>query len=142
MIKRADSTRSLGQASIGTDKPTRDKLKAAADAAGMTLSEYIRYLADEVTSNQQGVLTSVMAPKREQVPQDAIAEMRYMVSQLKALFLGVPAMIVDAMLHPEKTSYSNASKYVEDIESKLQEMSARIKEGATQPELPEVRREA
>ena len=46
MVKRDDSTRSMGQASIGTDKPTRDKLKALAAKEGLDLSAYLRKLAD------------------------------------------------------------------------------------------------
>lgn len=46
MIKREDSVRSMGTASIGTDIPTREKLKKAAADAGMPLSEYIRVLAN------------------------------------------------------------------------------------------------
>lgn len=56
MQKRDDSVRALKQASIGTDKPTRDKLKAAAAAAGMPLSEYLRYIADRELQDQQIIL--------------------------------------------------------------------------------------
>lgn len=53
MQKRADSVRSMKQASIGTDVPTREKLKMAASAAGVPLSEYLRVLADRETKDLQ-----------------------------------------------------------------------------------------
>lgn len=62
MQKREDSTRSLGMASLGTDIPTRDKIKAAAAAAGMPVSEYLRYLADLAVKDQQGVMLSSPLP--------------------------------------------------------------------------------
>jgi hypothetical protein len=46
MLKRADSVRSMGLTYLATDKPTRAKLKAAAAAAGLPLTEYLRYLAN------------------------------------------------------------------------------------------------
>ena len=62
MNTRVDTVRALGQASIGTDKPTRDKLRAAAAAAGMPLSQYIRYLADVATKDKQAVLSGTPLP--------------------------------------------------------------------------------
>ncbi len=62
MERRCDTVRSLGQASIGTDRPTRDKLKAAATARGLALSEYMRVLADEGVKGLQGVLPGSYAP--------------------------------------------------------------------------------
>jgi len=49
----------MGMASIGTDKPTRDKLKAAAASSGMTLLEYLRVLADSALTDKQGGMTLV-----------------------------------------------------------------------------------
>jgi len=57
MATGVETVRGLGQASIGTDKPTRDKLKAAAKAAGLHLSEYLRILADSSIKDLQGGLT-------------------------------------------------------------------------------------
>lgn len=76
--KREDSLESLGYTSIGTDKPTKAKLKAAADAAGMTLSEYIRMLADRETKNSQG----------QMFPVNTLASVRHdMANILKAIAL-------------------------------------------------------
>ncbi len=41
------STRSLGEAMIRSDKPTRDALKALAAREGMTLSSYLRKIANQ-----------------------------------------------------------------------------------------------
>jgi hypothetical protein len=57
--KRDDSLLSLGYTTIGSDKPTKAKLQAAAKAQGLTLSEYIRMLADKVTTDKQGTLYGV-----------------------------------------------------------------------------------
>jgi hypothetical protein len=59
-IKRDDSVRSLGVTSIGTDMPTKAKLKAAAEAAGLTLAEYLRVLANS-TSEQGRLVKDVPA---------------------------------------------------------------------------------
>ena len=45
-VKRSASLRSLGITSIATDKPTKIKLQSAATAAGCTLSDYLRILAN------------------------------------------------------------------------------------------------
>jgi len=62
MNKQADSVRSLGLTFIGTDIPTRAKLKAAAARAGMPLTKYLRLLADAVVTNTQGGLPNVDLP--------------------------------------------------------------------------------
>jgi hypothetical protein len=64
MVKREDSTRSWGIASIGTDKPTHAKLKAAADSAGVSLSEYMRVLADNAVKGIQGGMPIVSTIRR------------------------------------------------------------------------------
>lgn len=46
--KKPDSIYSLGFCTVATDVPTREKLKKAAEAAGMNLCEYMRYLASSV----------------------------------------------------------------------------------------------
>lgn len=51
---KADSTYSLGQTSICSDKPTKAKLQAAARAAGIPLTEYLRILADKAVEDIQG----------------------------------------------------------------------------------------
>lgn len=53
MQKRADSVNAYGRTHMLTDKPTKDKLKLAADAAGMPLTEYLRVVADRETENLQ-----------------------------------------------------------------------------------------
>jgi hypothetical protein len=54
---------------MATDKPTKAKLQAAAAAAGIPLSEYIRILADKSMSGQQGeiipVTNTVASVKRD-----------------------------------------------------------------------------
>ncbi len=62
MVKREDSIRSLGQVLIATDKPTRAKLKAAAAAHCMPLTEYLRVVADKGLEGMQGVLPDNYAP--------------------------------------------------------------------------------
>ncbi len=47
------SSRALGEAMIRSDKPTRDKLMAAAKAAGLPLSDYLRVLADNTLKDKQ-----------------------------------------------------------------------------------------
>lgn len=58
--KRADSLRTLGFVTIATDKPTREKLKVAAEAANMTLAEYMRLLADASLNQKQGGLPELV----------------------------------------------------------------------------------
>ena len=53
MQKRADSTYTIGRTSLVTDVPTREKLKTAAKAAGMPLTEYLRVIADKETKDLQ-----------------------------------------------------------------------------------------
>lgn len=43
---KPDSVRSMGLTYIATDKPTRAKLKEAAYSQGLTLAEYLRYVAN------------------------------------------------------------------------------------------------
>ena len=60
MQRRGDNTvRAWGLTAIGTDKPTRQKLKAAAEAAGLTLAAYLRILADSALSGKQ---LTIMSP--------------------------------------------------------------------------------
>jgi hypothetical protein len=59
MIKRADSLRGQGFTTLATDKPTKAKLQAAAAAAGLTLSEYIRVLADTSASGPGHLIPAV-----------------------------------------------------------------------------------
>lgn len=75
MMKRDDSLRSQGMTMIATDTPTRAKLKAQAAAAGLTMAEYIRYLADKASEGQQGVM--VPTP-----PAVAISELNKKVDDL------------------------------------------------------------
>jgi hypothetical protein len=65
-IKRDDTVRAFGQASVGTDKPTRDKLKAAAAAAGMPVSDYMRILADQAIKDIQGGFGAAAGPTGKQ----------------------------------------------------------------------------
>ena len=62
MIKREDSLRSLGFATIATDRATREKLNRVAAAAGKPLSVYLRELADASLDNTQGGLKGVVTP--------------------------------------------------------------------------------
>lgn len=69
MIKRDDSLRALGLTYVATDKPTRAKLNAAAAAAGMPLSEYLRVLADKAISGKQGALPAITPGRSVDVSQ-------------------------------------------------------------------------
>ena len=66
MIKRSDSVRGMGLTYMATDKPTRFKLKAAAAAAGMPLTEYLRYLASSVDG--QGRLVNDVPASEATIP--------------------------------------------------------------------------
>ncbi len=62
MQKRADSLNGMGRTMIATDIPTRAKLKAAAAAAGMPLSTYLRVLADDTLKGKQLLIPGQTAP--------------------------------------------------------------------------------
>ena len=57
-MKRDDTVRAMGLTRIATDRPTRKKLKAAAEARNLTLSAFLRVVADNALSGKQGVIMS------------------------------------------------------------------------------------
>lgn len=63
MVKKEDSVRTLGQASIGTDIPTRDKIKDIAAKAGIPVSEFLRRVADNAADNMQRGLPLLTPPR-------------------------------------------------------------------------------
>jgi hypothetical protein len=68
MEKRADSLRSQGFTTIATDIPTKVKLQAAANSQGLTLAEWLRYLANlSIDGGKQGQLPAISAPVNSSV---------------------------------------------------------------------------
>ena len=59
--KREDSLQNLGYTTLPSDKPTKAKLKAAANAAGLDLCQYIRELANQATKDKQGTIDPLLA---------------------------------------------------------------------------------
>lgn len=58
-MRKDDSVRALGVAYIASDRPTRDKLHEVARRDGLALSEFLRKIANDATSGQQGALPVV-----------------------------------------------------------------------------------
>lgn len=95
MIKRADSTRSIGEAMIRSDVDTREKLKAAAASAGMPVSEYLRCLADEVSKNKQATLDGWEPPVKADSQTTKLTRVMAAI-----VVLATPWAWVDEFKHP------------------------------------------
>ena len=61
---KPDSVRTLGFTTLASDRPTKAKLQLAASRAGLTLSAYLRLLADQAGPGQ-GKLIDVPPTRRE-----------------------------------------------------------------------------
>lgn len=79
MQKQEGSTRVMGQASLATDKPTREKIKAIAAAHGLPVSEYLKVVADKGMKDLQGVLPGGYQP----------SPMTQVITMLKAIAVNV-----------------------------------------------------
>lgn len=133
--KSATSTYSIGAAMIRSDKPTVAKLKAAADAKGLTLVEYMRYLADNAEPGQPA-LTGIGGGK----PQSDTTKLTRVCAAL--LVMASPASWLEEFKTP-----GSMMKFIErgeiDLDALQESAFAAIKFKAAsvkvpQPHLPEL----
>lgn len=128
MVKRDDSVRSLGQASIGTDKPTLAKLKAAAAANGYkTLNEYLRYLAKKETEGLQVTLSGISVPHSQ--PGDAGVLCSQCIEMAKILPLSDAKRLAVISLATRLSKYNDVkhSRWLFDkLQSQLEEYEGQM----------------
>jgi hypothetical protein len=116
MIKKDDSVRSLGQASIGTDKPTREALKAAARRDGITVSELMRRVALELNKDELGILPGLEG----YMPNTQLNRIEANTSFMRDVF---EAISDDAIIGTTK----DAARYLVDKASQLKLFNANKK---------------